>query len=189
MDRRRWRSWAAVLVLAALGDARAANAGAATLDLEELEDGYVATISGTCEELVIGSRVVPTCGDELLNVDFANGRVAFVFAGRVDDRIVVTILSGGSSRQPNGRTYELAIDRMTTAILGAAEGAVVAPAEGACTMRGDPTEEPTRFECRVRSAGRETIARFRSSGDPAATESAPLGAGPTASSAFGRAVF
>jgi hypothetical protein len=168
-----------VLVMVALAgtrDARAeGGAGAATDDPNDLDAGYVAAIAGTCEELVVGSRAVPTCGDTLMNVDFGNGRVAFVFAGRVGDQAVLTIFSGGRSTQPDARTYELRIDRMTIATRGRAGGPdpVAVPAEGTCSMRGDPSREPARFECRVRSAGRKTLARFRSRAPGTAATSGP----------------
>jgi hypothetical protein len=137
-------------------------------------DGYVAAIRGTCEELVIASRVVPICNDTLLNVDFANGRVAFAIAGQVGDAMVLSVLSGGASRQSDVRHYELTVDRMSTAATGKAWVSGVAPAEGTCTMRGDPLQEPARFECRLRSGGAETVVRFLS--DPTATiETATLG--------------
>jgi hypothetical protein len=168
-----------VLVLVALAGVRAARAddgaGVRRDDPDDLDAGYLATIAGTCEEFVVGSRAVPRCGDTLMNVDFGNGRVAFVFAGRVDDQAVLTIFSGGSSTQPDARTYELRIDRVTTAMRGRAGGPdpVAVPAEGTCSMRGDPRHEPARFECRVRSAGRETIARFRSRTPRTAATSGP----------------
>jgi hypothetical protein len=171
MTPRRRRFWSCLALLALMGvcDAALASEGGARVGGNDLHDGYLATISGTCEELVIGSRVVPICDDTLLNVDFANGRVAFVFAGRVDDASILTVLSGGASKQPDAGNYELVIDRMSMAEAGRAQspGAVVTAADGKCTMRGDPMREPAWFECRVRSAGRETIARFRSDRVPA----------------------
>ena len=130
---------------------------------------YLAVIAGACDRLVVGDREVPSCADKLVNVDFGNGRVAFMFTGRVGDTAVITTFSGGASEQPGARTYHLAIDRMSTTTVGAdtAPATVVVATTGDCTMAGDPTKEETRFECRARSDGKETLARFRTTGKPA----------------------
>lgn len=127
-------------------------------------DGSIAAIPGKCDELVVDSRIVPTCDDMLLAVEFPNGRVAFMFAGRVHNTTVVTILSGARSMQPDANRYELTVDRLSAATLGddrAPNGSVTAGA-GTCAVRRDATRKAPRFECRVRSAGGETIVRFRS---------------------------
>ena len=120
---------------------------------------YLAVIAGACDRLVVGDREVPICADKLVNVDFGNGRVAFMFTGRVGDTTVITTFSGGASEQPGARTYHLAIDRMSTTTVGAdtAPATVVVATEGDCTMAGDPTREETRFECHARSDGKETL--------------------------------
>lgn len=170
--RRRFGSSLLLVAIAACGVGFARSATAAASAGRDPGAGYVATITGECEELVIDSRIVPACGGSILTVDFANGRVAFVFAGTIGNGTVVAILSGASSRQPDARTYELTIDRMSTAVRGkgGAEDPIVLPAEGTCAMRGDPARERTRFECRVRRAGRETVARFLNDGSPADVE-------------------
>jgi hypothetical protein len=130
---------------------------------------YLAVIHGACDQLIVSDREVPACADKLVNVDFGNGRVAFMFTGRENDTTVITTFSGGASRQPDARAYRLVIDRMSTTRVDAASGApatVVVAAEGACTMSGDPTREETSFECRVSEAGKETLARFRTVGPP-----------------------
>jgi hypothetical protein len=146
-----------------------ADPAAASAQADDLDYRYLAVIEGDCDELVVGDHALPACAGKLVNVDFGNGRVAFMFTGQEGDTTVVTTFSGGVSAQPHPRAYELTIDRMSTTTLGADRGAatVVVAAAGNCTMRGDPTHEQSRFECRVRNAGKETSARFRTSGAPA----------------------
>ncbi len=145
--------------------------GAPAADPIAAEDdySYLAVISGACEQLVVDDRSVTTCADKLVNVDFGNGRVAFMFSGRDGGTTVVTTFSGGASEQPGARDYHLTVDRMSTTTVApgsASPATVVVAAAGTCTMRGDPTHEQARFECRVKSAGKETVGRFRTSGSP-----------------------
>ena len=104
-----------------------------------------------------------------MNVDFGNGRVAFMFTAAENGRTVITTFSGGESQQPDARAYRLAIDRVSTTTVGNdnAAATIVAAVEGVCTMRGDPTHESARFDCRVSNGGKDTTARFRSVGAPA----------------------
>ncbi len=129
---------------------------------------YLAVISGDCDSLVVADHALPECADKLLNVDFGNGRVAFLFSGREGENHVITTFSGGVSQQPDARAYRLTIDRMSTTTVGAGglPVTVVAAADGTCVMRGDPTHESTRFECRVHHAGTDTTASFRTVGHP-----------------------
>jgi hypothetical protein len=129
---------------------------------------YLAVITGDCDSLVVADHTLPECADKLLNVDFGNGRVAFLFSGREGENHVITTFSGGVSQQPDARAYRLTIDRMSTTTVGAGglPVTVVAAAEGTCVMRGDPTHESTRFECRVHHAGTDTTATFRTVGHP-----------------------
>lgn len=154
---------AALVLLAAVGPARADELGTV--------DGYryLAVMSGACDRLVVADHEVPICADKLVNVDFGNGRVAFMFTATENGRTVITTFSGGESDQPDARAYRLAVDRVSTTTVGAGNTAatVIAEADGVCTMRGDPTHEPARFECRVSSDGKDTAARFRSVGAPA----------------------
>ncbi len=162
----RTHQWAAVLLLT-LGIANRAAAGDPTA--AEGDFSYLAVIAGACEQLVVDDRSVTACADKLVNVDFGNGRVAFMFSGRDGETSVVTTFSGGASEQPRARDYHLTVDRVSTTTLApgaAAPAMVVVAATGTCTMRGDPTREQTHFECRVKSAGKETLGRFRTSGTP-----------------------
>ena len=168
--------WAVVLTFAAVGSARADELGTV--------DGYryLAVMSGDCERLVVADREVSVCADKLVNVDFGNGRVAFMFTATDDaGRTVITTFSGGQSEQPDMRAYRLAVDRLSTTTVGAdrVPATVVAAANGVCTMHGDPTHEPASFECRVSDDGRDTAARFRSVGAPAVYAGARSG-GPDA---------
>lgn len=133
-----------------------------------LDFRYLAVISGACDRLVVSDRAVPTCSGKLVNVDFGNGRVAFVFTGETDDGTVITTFSGGASAQPDRRAYRLTVDRMSTTTVGADRLAatVVVETAGTCMMEGDPTHEETRFACRVSNGGKETSARFRTAGRP-----------------------
>jgi hypothetical protein len=158
------RGLGVVLVLiAAVGSARAEELG--TVD----DYRYLAVMSGDCERFVVADRAVPVCADKLVNVDFGNGRVAFMFTATENGRTVITTFSGGQSEQPDVRVYRLAVDRVSTTTVGDdnAAATIVAAVDGACTMRGDPTHEPARFECRANNEGRDTAARFRSIGAPA----------------------
>lgn len=152
-----------VVLLAAVPPSRAEELG--TVDTYR----YLAVMTGACDRLVVADREVPICADKLVNVDFGNGRVAFMFTATENGRTMITTFSGGQSEQPDARAYRLAIDRVSTTTVGDGSGAatVVAAADGACTMRGDPTHEPARFDCRVSNDGKDTTARFRSIGAPA----------------------
>jgi hypothetical protein len=156
--------WAVlVLSLGVFGSARADELG--TVD----EYRYLAVMSGNCDRFVVADQEVPVCADKLVNVDFGNGRVAFMFTATDQGRTVITTFSGGQSEQPDMRAYRLAVDRVSTTTVGQNQppATVVAAAAGVCTMRGDPTHEPASFECRVSDDGHDTAARFRSVGAPA----------------------
>lgn len=156
-----------------------ADPAAAEVAAEDASFRYLAVLSGACDGLTVADHAVPECAGKLVNVDFGNGRVAFLFTGREGSRNVVTTFSGGASTQPERRVYRLAVDRMSTTTVDA-EGlpvTVVSTVEGDCTMRGDPMHEATRFDCKVRHAGKDTTASFESSGTP---EVYAGGAGPDA---------
>jgi len=129
---------------------------------------YLAVLRGACDRLVVSDRAVPACTGKLVNVDFGNGRVAFMFTGETDEGTVITTFSGGISAQPGRRAYLLTVDRMSMTTVGADRLAatVVVETAGTCTMEGDPTHEETRFACRVDNGGKETSARFRTAGTP-----------------------
>jgi hypothetical protein len=145
-----------------------ADPAAADGDATDGSFRYLAVITGDCDSLVVANHTLPECADKLLNVDFGNGRVAFLFSGREGENHVITTFSGGASQQPDARAYRLTIDRMSTTTVGAGglPVTVVAAADGTCVMRGDPTHESTRFECRVHHAGTDTTASFRTVGHP-----------------------
>jgi hypothetical protein len=167
--------WALVVLLGAVGAARADELG--TVD----EYRYLAVMSGSCDRFVVADREMPVCADKLVNVDFGNGRVAFMFTATEDGRTVITTFSGGESQQPDVRAYRLVVDRVSTTTVGADRmpATVVAATAGICTMRGDPTHESASFECRVSDAGKDTAARFHSVGTPAVYAGARSG-GPDA---------
>ena len=140
---------ACVAVLALAGSALAAAAGSYR---------YLAVIPGDCQELVVGAQALTeACDGKLVNVDFGDGRVAFIFSTPTTQ----LVLSGRSSRQSDLRSYELAIDHMTTD-----PEAPGRPASGRCTMTGDPLRERALFVCRVERDGVATRAEFRSDGLP-----------------------
>jgi len=130
---------------------------------------YVAVIAGECERLVLsGDDHSNQCSDKLVNVDFGDGRVAFVFTTPSEHGAVVTSFLGHASTQPDLRRYRLDVDEITTTTTDATgrPDSVVERAAGHCAMTGDPTREPARFECTAdRPAGR-TAATFVSTAAP-----------------------
>ena len=157
-------AFAAGVSAPAVGPARADELG--TVDSYR----YLAVMTGSCDRFVVADREVPVCSDKLVNVDFGNGRVAFMFTATDEvGHTVITTFSGGESEQPDMRAYRLAVDRVSTTTVGTdrVPTTVVASAAGVCTMRGDPTHEPASFDCRVSDDGHDTAARFRSVGAPA----------------------
>jgi len=141
---------------------------ATTIDTEPYR--YVAVMRGDCEELVLAGRdQSATCNDELVNVDFGDGRVAFVFTSPAAHGTVVTTFLGRASHQNGLRDYRLEVDAISTATTdGTGEPAIVDEvAVGHCAMKGDPVRERAHFACTVdRKAGRSTSARFVSAGAP-----------------------
>jgi hypothetical protein len=130
---------------------------------------YLAVVAGDCEQLVLAGRDrTAGCGDKLVNIDFGNGRVGFVFMSPSERGAVVTAFLGRSSVQPDLRTYRLDVDEISTTTTGAANQPenVVDPAEGHCAMIGDPTRERARFECTVERGSVRTAATFLSAGTP-----------------------
>lgn len=130
---------------------------------------YFAVIGGACERLVLAGRDQTTgCGNELVNVDFGDGRVAFAFTSPSAEGAVVTTFLGHASAQPDLRTYRLEVDEIST-VTRDANGTpinVAEPVSGHCAMKGDPTREPARFECTAKRAGGQTSATFVSAGAP-----------------------
>ena len=130
---------------------------------------YVAVIAGECQRLVLaGADHSSECSDKLVNVDFGDGRVAFVFSTPSDHGTVITSFLGRSSTQQNLRTYRLDVDEITTTTTDTAgrPDNVVERAAGQCAMTGDPTREPARFECSVERSAGKTSATFVSAGTP-----------------------
>lgn len=161
-----------------------AAAGLATASqAEPVPFRYFAVIGGACERLVLAGRdATAGCRGQLVNVDFGNGRVAFAFTSPSEDGSIVTTFVGHASRQPDLRTYRLEVDEISTVTRGKDGPTNVAErASGHCAMHGDPTREPTRFEC---TAGR-TSARFVSTGMPTVYAGSRSGAGAEAQTAFG----
>lgn len=140
----------------------------ATTDTEPYR--YLAVMRGDCEQLVLAGRdQSATCSDQLVNVDFGDGRVAFVFTSPAAHGTVVTTFLGRASRQNGLRDYRLEVDAISTATTdGTGQPAIIDEAAvGHCAMKGDPVREPAHFECTVdRKAGRTTSARFVSAGAP-----------------------
>lgn len=130
---------------------------------------YFAVIGGACERLVVAGRdQTAGCRDELVNVDFGDGRVAFVFSSPSAEGSVVTTFLGHASAQPDLRTYRLEVDEIST-VTRDGNGApinVAEPVSGHCAMTGDPTREPARFECTVKREDGQTSAAFVSAGAP-----------------------
>ncbi len=130
---------------------------------------YFAVIGGACERLVLAGRdQTAGCRNELVNVDFGDGRVAFAFTSPSDRGSVVTTFLGHASAQPDLRTYRLEVDQISTVTRGK-DGEptnVAEAASGHCAMTGDPTREPARFECTAKRAGGQTSATFVSAGAP-----------------------
>ena len=149
-------------------DPVAAEVAETATDAAEASFRYLAVLSGACDGLTVADHAVPECASKLVNVDFGNGRVAFLFTGREGDKNVVTTFSGGKSKQTERRGYRLAVDRVSTTTVDAngLPVTVVSSVDGDCTMKGDPTREHTRFTCRVTHAGKDTTASFESTGKP-----------------------
>jgi hypothetical protein len=144
-----------------------ALAGAAALETQPYR--YLAVMHGDCQQLILGGRDQSArCNDQLVNVDFGDGRVAFVFTAPSERGTTVTTFLGRSSEQKDLRDYRLEVDALSTATTnGAGEPSIVdETAVGHCTMTGDPIRERARFECTVDRSGGRTTARFESSGVP-----------------------
>lgn len=160
------RTRATVLLLAAV---LAAPAFGAASPSEPFPYRYFAVIGGACERLVLAGRdQTAGCRNELVNVDFGDGRVAFAFTSPSAGGSVVTTFLGHASAQPDLRTYRLEIDEIST-VTRDASGTPINVAEsvsGHCAMQGDPTRESARFECTAKREGGHTIATFVSAGAP-----------------------
>jgi len=154
------------LALAALLSAFVPMAHAAAPDLQPYR--YVAIMHGECEQLILGGRD-QSCNDELVNVDFGDGRVAFVFTSPSERGTTVTTFLGRSSEQKDLRDYRLEVDALSTATMnsGGEPSIVDEAAVGHCKMTGDPVREHARFECTVERSGGRTVAKFVSAGTPA----------------------
>jgi hypothetical protein len=130
---------------------------------------YVAVLHGACERLVVADRELTAgCARKLVNIDFGDGRVTFIFATGRDGRRVVAF-SGGRSEQADRRSYRLYVDQVsvTASTRSGGVGRTVAQAaDGVCTMTGDPMREPSIFRCRAESGTALTAAVFRSDGRP-----------------------
>lgn len=130
---------------------------------------YFAVIGGACERLVLAGRdQTAGCGNELVNIDFGDGRVAFSFSSPSAHGAVVTTFLGHTSAQPDLRNYRLEVDEIST-VSRDANGVpinVAEPVSGHCAMLGDPTREPARFECTAKRAAGQTSATFVSAGTP-----------------------
>jgi hypothetical protein len=143
-------------------------------------------IGGECERLTLADRdATRGCHDELMNVDFGDGRVAFAFTSPTAAGAVVTTFLGHSSTQPDRRSYDLEIDSITTVTSGASgkPETVVEAASGHCAMRGDPTRESARFECSAMRGTRRTSATFVSAGSPTVYAGTRSGGGTVAMAA------
>jgi hypothetical protein len=129
---------------------------------------YLAVMHGECEQLILDGRDT-RCNDELVNVDFGDGRVAFMFTSPHGRGTTVTSFLGRSSQQKDLRDYRLEVDAVSTATTGdgGAPSIVDEQVVGHCKMTGDPLQEHARFECTVERAGTRTSARFVSAGLPA----------------------
>lgn len=153
--------------LGALGALGIGAAEAATSDGPPYR--YLAVIAGDCEQLVLAGRDrTAGCADKLVNIDFGNGRVAFVFTSPSERGAIVTTFLGRSSVQKDLRSYRLDIDEISTTTTdaeGQPESAVEAAA-GQCAMVGDPTRERARFECTADRGSIRTVATFLSAGTP-----------------------
>ncbi|MEO6029397.1 MAG: hypothetical protein ABIR79_21235, partial [Candidatus Binatia bacterium] len=152
-----WRSMIAALAVAASPSLVHA---ATTTDPEPYR--YLAVMRGDCEELVLAGRdQTAMCNDELVNVDFGDGRVAFVFTSPAAHGTVVTTFLGRASEQKGLRDYRLEVDAISTATTdGTGQPAIIDEAAvGHCAMEGDPVRERAHFECTVdRKAGGTTSA-------------------------------
>jgi hypothetical protein len=128
---------------------------------------YLAVMRGDCEQLILGGEAA-RCNDQLVNVDFGDGRVAFVFTSPSARGTTVTTFLGRASRQKDLRDYRLEVDALSTATTnGAGEPSIVDEAAvGHCKMTGDPVREAARFECSVERDGGKTTAKFVSAGTP-----------------------
>lgn len=130
---------------------------------------YFAVIGGACERLVLGGRDQSAgCRDELVNIDFGDGRVAFAFTSPSEHGAVVTTFLGRASTQSDLRNYRLEVDSISTLSSkgGGTPTNVAEAASGHCAMTGDPTKEPARFECTAERAAGSTSATFVSVGPP-----------------------
>ena len=130
---------------------------------------YVAVMVGECERLILAGRdQTAGCSDKLVNVDFGDGRVAFVFTSPSESGPVMTTFLGRASVQKDLRSYRLEVDEISTTTIDAAGNPanLVESAAGHCMMIGDPTQERARFECTADRPSGATAATFLSAGEP-----------------------
>jgi hypothetical protein len=153
------RAWLMGFLVAALPGVAGASA------IPEPGYRYVAVLDGECERLILADRDrTAGCRDQLVNVDFGDGRVAFVFTSPT----VVTAFLGRASAQRDLRNYRLDVDQISTATTNAAGDPAdfVESAAGHCVMTGDPTRERARFECTAERRSGPAAATFLSAGVP-----------------------
>jgi hypothetical protein len=130
---------------------------------------YVAVMVGDCERLILAGRdQTAGCNGKLVNVDFGDGRVAFVFTSPSASGPIVTTFLGRASIQKDLRSYRLEVDEIATTTIdaGGHPANIVESAAGYCTMIGDPTLERARFACAVERPSGATAATFLSAGEP-----------------------
>lgn len=143
---------------------------------EDTSYRYVAIIPGRCERLeVAGRELTDDCSSKLVNIDFGNGRVAFVFLTSGPNGAVTTSFSGQASAQPSLGSYRLELDEIVT-MRSAGDGppaVAAAPTRGTCVMQGDPLREPATFTCTGTGARPQAQATFRSEGAPAVYAGSP----------------
>lgn len=177
------RAWLTGLLMA-LAVPAVSRASAPTVSQPTAEAyRYVAVIAGDCERLVLsGDDHTSGCSDRLVNVDFGDGRVAFVFTTPSARGAIVTTFLGRTSTQGDLRTYRLDVDEVTTTTTDAAGDPtnVVESAAGHCAMTGDPTHERARFECEADRPSGRTAATFLSTGTPTVYAGTRDDAGPVA---------
>lgn len=136
---------------------------------EDASYRYVAIIPGRCERLeVAGRELTDDCRGTLVNIDFGNGRVAFVFVTADPAGTVTTSFSGLASEQPSLGSYRLELDEIVTmrSTRGAAPAVAAVPTQGTCVMRGNPLRESAVFTCAGTGATPPARGAFRSVGTP-----------------------
>ncbi|TXN22633.1 hypothetical protein [Methylobacterium sp. WL9] len=137
-------------------------AGSAAAAQKGAEVPTLATVSGTCERLVIGGRdVTGQCKGTLLNTSYATGRVGFYFV--TGDGAALTFTGMGSSQiKPDPDTAVQPVDGVIFGFKGQFDRT---RAVGTCRFT-NPYARPGSVSCKADTQGGTFAAEFITDGNP-----------------------